>query len=43
MFDFASRIAKLDAVSLDREFLSFLRREVTGLLTAFTVGKNATI
>ncbi|ODN00875.1 Peroxisome biogenesis factor 2 [Orchesella cincta] len=36
MIDFASRIAKLDAVSLDNEFLSFFKREATGLLGAFT-------
>ncbi|CAL8125720.1 unnamed protein product [Orchesella dallaii] len=36
MIDFASRIAKLDAVSLDKEFLSFFKRELTGLLGAFT-------
>lgn len=37
MFDFASRITKLDAVSLDEAFLSFIKKEVTELLNTFVV------
>lgn len=37
MFDFASRITKLDAVNLDEAFLSFIKKEVTELLNTFVV------